>query len=93
MAESDVFEGNLISGLQAGDEGAEENVKHPFMLYSRNCNGNGDKADGIFGRDKGLGAIVFVLGNQNLAQRILFFPHRRSPCIRATEIPEYLRAE
>lgn len=52
MAESDVLEGELISGLQAGDDGAKDNIKHPFMLYSRSCNRNGGKADGIIGRDK-----------------------------------------
>jgi hypothetical protein len=51
MAESDVLEGELISGLEAGDDGAEDNIEHLFMLYSWSCNRNGDKADGIFGRD------------------------------------------
>jgi len=51
MAESDAFEGDMISGLQAGDDGAQDNIEPPSMLHSRSCNRNGDKADGIFGRD------------------------------------------
>ncbi len=53
MAKSDVLEGELISGLQAADDGAKDNIEHPFMLYSRSRNRNGDKADGINGRDTG----------------------------------------
>jgi len=45
MAESDVLEGELISGLQAGDDDAQDNIEHPSMLYSRSCNRIGDKAD------------------------------------------------
>jgi len=44
--------GELISGLQAGDDGAKDNIEYPSMLYSRSCNCNGDKADGISGRDR-----------------------------------------
>jgi hypothetical protein len=52
MAESDVLDCELISGLQAGYDGAKDNIEHPFMLYSPSRNRNGDKADGIFGRDR-----------------------------------------
>ncbi len=27
------FEGELILGLQAGDDGAKDEFEHPFMLY------------------------------------------------------------
>ena len=46
----------LISGLQANDDVAKDNIEHPIMLYSRSCNSNGDKVDGIFGRDRGVTA-------------------------------------
>jgi len=52
MAESDDLDGELIPGFQAGDDGAQDNIEHLSMLYSRRCNRNGDKADGIFGRDR-----------------------------------------
>jgi hypothetical protein len=55
MAESDVLEGELISGFQAGDDGAKDKIEHLFMLYLGRCNRNWDKADGIFGRDNNLG--------------------------------------
>jgi len=45
--------GDLISGLPAGDDGTKENIERPSMLYLQSCNRNGDKADGIFGRDSG----------------------------------------
>jgi len=51
MAQGDVLQGELISGLQASDDGVKDNIEHPSMLYSRSCNCNGDKAEGIFGRD------------------------------------------
>lgn len=60
MAESDVLEGELIPGLQAGDDGEKANIEHLFMLYSRSRNRNGDKADGIFGRDREI-RVTFTL--------------------------------
>jgi hypothetical protein len=60
MAESDVLEGELISGLQAGDDGAKDNIEHPSMLYWRSCSRNGDKADGIFRRDSVVGLPIRI---------------------------------
>ncbi|MFT5783681.1 MAG: hypothetical protein ACI9JE_001003 [Candidatus Krumholzibacteriia bacterium] len=42
------------SSIERQDHEDVEGLEHPFMLFSRSCNRNWDKVDGIFGRDKAI---------------------------------------